>query len=145
MAHVFLRNMLRHNASVLQWMRQASWQNLRHSYEARSLAQAIDAFRQEGVTASFEGMEILVRRLAALHQADQYDDNALIHALEWCPPQNVIPRATLRVALKDAAQRNRLRPNQTHRRGQTSGSYVPPTSSHKHSNGRTGGEGGKAQ
>ena len=58
-----LSRCLHHHSSVLQWVQRIKWARQRNFYEARALAQAIDAFYSTGISAKHEGMEILLCRL----------------------------------------------------------------------------------
>ena len=78
-------------------------------HEARRTAQAIDAFRGEGVSPELEGMEILLRALAGLQLADQLGNAGILEELEWSPPEQVLPTAVIRTAIKDAERRDKYR------------------------------------
>jgi hypothetical protein len=73
--------------SMLDFVRRSDISNQRTYHEARRLAQSIDAFLKEGVTADFLGMEIAMRSLLGLVLADQTGNPALLEHLEWAPPK----------------------------------------------------------
>jgi hypothetical protein len=66
------------------------------------LAQAIDALREDKVSPRSVGMEILVRRLAGVLQADLYGKPDLIDLLRWNPPNMLLATDVMRALLKDA-------------------------------------------
>ena len=74
------------------------------------MAQAIDAFRREGVGHQYEGMEILLCRLMGLQKADLLQNDHLLLSFAWAPPEDPVPQEKLRAALKDAERRKRLQP-----------------------------------
>lgn len=128
LAPVIMQNLLRAHATALDYVRRAEFKNLRSMHEARRTAQAIDAFGRSGVSLHEEGMEILVRNLAGLVQADRFGDPSLLEELEWAPPEDLLPRAVLRTVLKDSKRRAK---------------YKPGGGAGKKSSGAGGGAGGK--
>ena len=90
-----------------------------------ALWQAIDAFRQEGVSAETEGMEILVRRLVGLQKADAFNDNGLLTAMEWRPPSDVVPRRMMRTIIKDAERQTKLKEKKKPRKRTGTGEPAP--------------------
>ena len=76
------------------------------------MAQAIDAFRAEGVPDSAEGMEVLARTLHGLVMTDKYGDPTLLERFEWEPPEEVVPVSVLRVVMKDAQRQAKYKPKQ---------------------------------
>ena len=105
-----MHRVLANHRSALDYVRSVDFGNLRASHEARRTAQAIDALMREGVPLSYEGMEILVRNMAGVVEADKHNDSAVLEGLEWALPQDIVPRAVLRTVMKDAKRRKQLKP-----------------------------------
>ena len=109
-AEQVMASLLAHHRSALDYVRSVQFSNLRAGHEARRTAQALDALRREGVPLHFEGMEILVRNLCGVVEADKHGDPSLLEGLEWALPQDIVPRSVLRTVMKDAKRRNQLKP-----------------------------------
>lgn len=121
MAATYIKNMLREHRSVQDWLSNAGIErNTRKYYEASTLAQAIDAFRAEGIGAGYEGMEILTRRLAGLQLANDHKDDTFLEAMAWRPRASVVPSELVRTYIKDVERRNKLRPKKWRRDGRPS-------------------------
>ena len=111
MAGTYITNMLRDHRSVQDWLDSAGFDRTKRKYyEATTLAQAIDAFRAEGIGAEFEGMEILARRLAGLQMANDHKDDTFLEAMAWRQRSTVVPSDLVRTYIKDVERRNKLRP-----------------------------------
>lgn len=95
--------------SAPEYVRSIQFNNARAGHEARRTAQALDALIREGVPLHYEGMEILVRNLAGICEADRLGDPAILEGIEWAPPQAIIPRQMLRTVIKDANRHSKLR------------------------------------
>lgn len=106
-AATVLKRLLKNHTSAVAFVRSNEFKNSRNMHEARRTAQAIDAFLREGVSAKFEGMEILVRALTGLYKSDQHSQPSLLEELEWAPPEDILPREIFRVVAKDAARRTK--------------------------------------
>ena len=109
-ADVIMARVLRDHGSALNFVRNVEFKNLRNRHEARRVAQAIDAYRREGIDTSYEGTEILVRTLAGLYKSDQLGSPGILEQLEWAPPEDILPRSMLRRAIKDNKAQAKLRP-----------------------------------
>lgn len=110
LAEVLMANMRANHRSALDYVRATDFSNLRAAHEARRTAQAIDALLREGVPLSFEGMEILLRNLAGVVEADRLGEPAVLTGMEWQPPQDIVPRSVLRTVLKDAKRIKEMKP-----------------------------------
>lgn len=108
---IILTNILRHHRSAWDWVqRTANFTNSRNRHEARRIAHAIDAFLQEGVPVSSEGMEILLRNLAGLHKSDEFNDATFLEEMEWAPPECIVPDSVMRPIIKAVKRTKALRP-----------------------------------
>ena len=112
LAPTLTRRMLKNHASALAYVRALTFKRERNFHEARRVAQAIDAFRAEGVPDSAEGMEVLARTLHGLVMTDKYGDPTLLERFEWEPPEEVVPVSVLRVVMKDAQRQAKYKPKQ---------------------------------
>ena len=112
-AEVLMSNLRANYNSALDYVRSVDFSNTRAMHEARRTAQAIDALLREGVPLHFEGMEILVRNLTGVVEADKLGESAVLTGMEWQPPQDIVPRSVLRTVLKDAKRRKELKPKKT--------------------------------
>ena len=110
LAEVLMANILANHRSALDYVRSIDFSNQRSAHEARRTAQAVDALLREGVSLQLEGMEILVRNLAGVVEADKLGEPAVLTGMEWQPPQDIVPRSVLRTVLKDAKRRKELKP-----------------------------------
>jgi hypothetical protein len=110
LAGVLMANIRANYRSALDYVRSIDFSNQRAGHEARRTAQAIDALLREGVPLHFDGMEILVRNLAGVVEADKSADPSVLTGMEWQPPQDIVPRSVLRTVLKDAKRRKELKP-----------------------------------
>ena len=111
LAPIIMERLLRHHNTVWDWVqRSAQFRNTRNMHEARRIAQAIDAFRREGVSWDSEGMEILVRNLAGLHKSDEYGDATFLEEMEWAPPESIVPDSVMRPIVKAVKRTKALRP-----------------------------------
>lgn len=113
LAEVLMSNLRANYNSALDYVRSVDFSNQRAAHEARRTAQAIDALLREGVPLHFEGMEILVRNLTGVVEADKLGESAVLTGMEWQPPQDIVPRSVLRTVLKDAKRRKELKPKKT--------------------------------
>ena len=113
LAEVLMSNLLANYNSALDYVRSVDFSSQRAMHEARRTAQAIDALLREGVPLHFEGMEILIRNLTGVVEADKLGESAVLTGMEWQPPQDIVPRSVLRTMLKDAKRRKELKPKKT--------------------------------
>jgi Arc/MetJ family transcription regulator len=121
-AKMYIKRMLRYHTSISDYVSRASFSNTRKYYEALSLAQAIDAFRAEGVDHKYEGVEILVRRLVGLKQADEMKDDSFLSVIAWSPREALVPQDLLRRHIKDVERLKKLKPSADKwRRGKRTG------------------------
>jgi len=104
-----MSNIRANHRSALDYVRSIDFSDQRSMHEARRTAQAIDALIREGVPLHLEGMEILVRSLAGVVEADKLGEPAVLAGMEWQPPQDIVPRSVLRTVLKDAKRRKELK------------------------------------
>ncbi len=104
-AQRMLDRILKHHRSAYAFVLSVDFNNTRNMHEARRTAQAIDAFLRQGVTADFEGMEILVRNLAGLRKSDELRDPSILEEFEWAPPEDFVPRDIFRAVVKGAQRR----------------------------------------
>jgi hypothetical protein len=109
-AEVVMARLRTSHRSALDYVRHLDFGNPRAGHEARRTAQALDALIKEGVPLHFEGMEILVRNLVGVCEADRFGDTCILEGLEWALPQDVVPSAVLRTVMKDAKRRKELKP-----------------------------------
>lgn len=109
-AEEVVSRMRANHRSALDYVWSLNFSNQRAGHEARRTAQALDALMREGVPLHLEGMEILVRNLAGVCEADKRGDPTVLEGLEWALPQDIVPRSVLRTVLKDAKRRNELKP-----------------------------------
>lgn len=115
LAEVLMSNLRANYRSAMDYVRSVDFSNQRAAHEARRTAQAIDALLRDGVPLHFEGMEILVRNLTGVVEADKLGESAVLTGMEWQPPQDIVPRSVLRTVLKDAKRRKELKPKKTSR------------------------------
>ena len=131
-AEELMANILNNYRSALDYVRSIDFKNQRSGHEARRTAQAIDAFVREGVSLHYEGMEILVRTLAGVVEADNYGEPAILTEMEWQPPQEIVPRAMIRTVLKDVKRRREIKPKkQPASRDQKNGGQQGGAGKHK--------------
>ncbi len=104
-AQRMLDRILKHHRSAYAFVLSVDFNNTRNMHEARRTAQAIDTFLRQGVTADFEGMEILVRNLAGLRKSDELRDPSILEEFEWAPPEDFVPRDIFRAVVKGAQRR----------------------------------------
>ena len=89
--------------TVLAWVRFANWNVSRNKFECEAIAQAVDALLSEGVQASSDGIEILLRRLTGVHLADSSGAWAVADAVAWeAHGGSLLPRKFVSAAYKDA-------------------------------------------
>ena len=107
----FRANIRRCYSSVSAWVRSVDWANARHGHEARRIATAIDALEKDGVDLKFEGVQVLLTNLAALHSASEFSESAcMLEVMEWAPPEQAVPREFVRRAIKDAERLQKVKP-----------------------------------
>lgn len=95
--------------SVALWCNQVSWKNSRNRREAQALAEAFDAFVDEGLDVSSIGLELLSRRLIGVQLADKANDWSLCDAIQGPSlTDSALPRSMFSKVLKDAAAIRRL-------------------------------------
>ena len=75
---------------------------LRSKHECRRMAQLIDQLLKEGTTVHHLSLEMCLRNLAGLQQADAFKDPSILMQFEWQPPRDIVPKEILRDAIKDA-------------------------------------------
>lgn len=89
--------------SLQAWARMVQFNTLRNRNECEAIAQGVDALLKEGVPATSTGVEILLRRLAGVHMADQSGTWGVADAISWTAHGgSLLPRNVMRAAYKDA-------------------------------------------
>lgn len=73
------------HGSFRAWCRNVEWKVLRNKHEAATLAAALDLLLRDGVAAELDGMETLMRRLAALQLADATRQYTVIETMAYQP------------------------------------------------------------
>ena len=95
--------------SVALWCNQLQWKQARNRRECQTLAEAFDAFVEEGLGEDSMGLEILARRLAGVQLADKTNDWSFCDAIQGPGlMDSVLPRKMFSKALRDAASLRRL-------------------------------------
>jgi len=98
-----------YHPSAWRYVASISWRRARDGHEARRLAQIVDALMRSGkVTADDDGMEMALRTLASLAEANRHDLPALVEQMEWRPPEQAVGRGVLREAIKDMQRQESL-------------------------------------
>lgn len=103
------------------WAQSQQFRAVRNKNEVLVLAQALDAFMKDQVPMQSLGVEILCRRLAAVHLADQSSNWKMADAIQLPTVTNsLLPQAELHQAIRTASSLARmeasLRPRQPARR-----------------------------
>ena len=124
-AEVLMSNIRANYNSALDYVRSIDFHNQRAAHEARRSAQAVDALLRQGVPLHYEGMEILVRNMTGVVEADKLNESAVLTGMEWQPPQDVVPRSILRTVLKDAKRRGKIKPRKPDPKNGDKGSGKP--------------------
>jgi len=95
--------------SVSAWTQAQSFKAVRNKKEALVLAQAIDAFLKEVDPQQSVGLEILCRRLAAIHLADRTSNWNMANAIQLpTVADSLLPQADLSQAIRSAASLGRI-------------------------------------
>ena len=105
LAPELLRRIHRRARTASEFVRRHDWDNTRSSHEARRIAQVVDQALAEGITTDSLAMEMLLRNLTGLYEADVNRNPPILAELEWEPPEELIPRSVMRTVLKDAERR----------------------------------------
>ena len=108
LAMVFHDRLFREAKSALEFVRRQTWDNVRSRHEARRTAQVIDQLLREGIGTDSLAMEMLLRNLTGLCEADKCSDASILAELEWQPPEELIPRNLMRTIRKDAERRSKF-------------------------------------
>jgi hypothetical protein len=135
LASTIYRRITQYSRSCSAYVRDISFRKDRNAHEARRIAQVVDAAVREGASLKQDFMEMLLRNLAAICKADELGEPQIIHEFEFEPPQELIPREALRVALKDSQRYALLRRNGTRTprpqarssRSSANGNSAPPS------------------
>jgi hypothetical protein len=104
-----MANLLKGHRSATDFVRYVSFNKERAAHEARRTAQAIDSLVADGVPLTLEGMEILVRNMVAVYEADKRNDTGILDSLEWAPPEDVVPRDIMRTVIKDTKRNEKFK------------------------------------
>jgi hypothetical protein len=137
LASVLYGRMMEHHTSVLDFVRRREFKSQRSFHEARRIAQAVDALVKDGARLRWTGMEMLLRNLSGICEADRLDEVGILEAFELRPPQQLLPRQVLRTVLKDVARAKKLRS------GRTSSSSAPARSNRVSASSAPRGRGGQ--
>ena len=104
------------SSSVMSWIQLQNFQDKRNRRECLALAAAIDALLEDGVPVESTGLEILCRRLTAVHESDKNKNWDWAAAIEWPYAADSLLTHQLRArVVKDAAAISRLREKATKR------------------------------
>ena len=96
--------------------------------------------------------EIALRTIAGLVEANQHDLPNLVERMEWAPPESLVPRSVLRVAVKDMQREDALlggkgkykrRAGKAGGRGANGNNNDAPPSAEKPTGKKSGGGAGK--
>lgn len=112
--------------SFTAWAQAQSFKSARNRNEVLVLAQALDAFLKDNIEIESLGMEILCRRVAAVHLADQSSNWKLADAIQLpTVAASLLPQADLNQAVRTASSLARvegsLRPRSSGYRRHTRG------------------------
>ena len=98
----------RFHGSFAAWLSKQEIKSSRNRHEMRTLCTALDLLLMEGANIQWRGIETLVRRLQGLHLVEQGKSWSVAKALQQEDEDNLLPRSTLRHALKEAALVDKL-------------------------------------
>lgn len=87
----------------------SEFKNSRNGHEARRIAQVLDALVRLNIDYDTDAMEICVRILMGLCQADTFSDPSYLDVMEWAPPTDPMPRELLRQFQKGVKRRAQLK------------------------------------
>jgi hypothetical protein len=73
------------HGSFRTWCRNVEWKNARNKHEALGTSMALDSLLADGVSAELDGMEMLMRRLAALQLADATKQYSVTETMSFVP------------------------------------------------------------
>ena len=95
--------------SFTAWAQAQNFKSARNRNEVLVLAQALDAFLRENVDIELLGIEILCRRVAAVHLADQNSNWKLADAIQLpTVATSLLPQADLSQAVRTASSLARV-------------------------------------
>lgn len=97
------------HGSVSAWAQARSWKQARNQREVGVLAQALDALLDEGVKQESLGVEILCRRVTAVHLADKTNNWTLASAVQLpTVADSLLPLADLNQVIRNASAMARV-------------------------------------
>lgn len=95
--------------SFTAWAQAQKFKSPRNKNEVLVLAQALDAFLKDNVSIDLMGMEILCRRVAAVHLADQSSNWKLADAIQLpTVASSLLPQSDLNQAVRTASSLARV-------------------------------------
>ncbi len=100
----------RQHGSFRAWFRNVDWNNARNKHEAANLAHAVDLLLADGVSPELDGMETLMRRLAALQLADATKQYGVTETMSVQPfgGASLLPPEVMERELAKAARLQKL-------------------------------------
>ena len=118
------------HGSFRAWCRNVEWKSARNKHEALSTSMALDSFLADGVSPQLDGMEMLMRRLAALQLADATKQYGVTETMSFVPfgGTSLLPADDMERELAKAIRMQKV---------------MQPTVASVFANGRGGGGGGR--